>query len=89
MPIYSFISEDGQVVEKIVPSGTGRLTIDGVDYVRSIGDEGFSLSGKAVGIPPQAEQVKDGYYKLEQKEGSRFMRQSQFTTKQIKRAWGF
>jgi len=89
MPLYSFISEDGQVVEKIVPSGTDRLAIDGVDYVRSMGDEGFSLSGKAVGIPSQAEQVKDGYYKLEQKEGSRFMRQSQFTTKQIKKAWGF
>ena len=89
MPIYSFISEDGQVVEKIVPSGTDRLAIDGVDYVRSMGDEGFSLCGKAVGIPSQAEQVKDGYYKLEQKEGSRFMRQSQFSTKQIKRAWGF
>ena len=89
MPIYSFASKDGELIEEIVPSGTKRVTRGGVDYARSIGSEGFSLTGQAVGIPSQAEQVKDGYYKLEQKEGSRFLRQSQFSTKQIKRAWGF
>ena len=88
MPIYSFISEDGQVVEKIVPSGTNRLTVDGVDYERSIASEGFTI-GNQVKIPSQAEQVKDGYHKLEQEHGSRFLRKSQFTTKQIKSAWGF
>ena len=89
MPIYSFISESGEAIEELVPSGTKHVTRDGVDYARSIGSEGFSLTGQAVGIPSQAEQVKDGYYKLEQKEGSRFLRQSLFSTKQIKRAWGF
>tara|TARA_B100001245_G_scaffold234252_1_gene219436 strand:- start:105 stop:374 length:270 start_codon:yes stop_codon:yes gene_type:complete len=89
MPIYTFVSEGGEVVEEIVPSKTTHITREGVDYKRSMGQEGFSLTGRAVGIPSQAEQVKDGYYKLEQKEGSRFLRQSQFSTKQIKNAWGF
>jgi len=88
MPIYSFVSKDGEMIEEIVSSGTKRVNRGGVDYDRSIASEGFSVPG-AGSIPSQAEQVKDGYYKLEQKEGSRFMRQSQFTTKQIKKAWGF
>jgi len=89
MPIYSFASKDGELIEEIVPSGTKRVTREGVNYERCIGSEGFSLTGQAVGVLSQAEQVKDGYHKLEQSEGSRFLRQSQFTTKQIKRAWGF
>ena len=88
MPIYSFTSEDGRTVEEIVPSGTNRLTIDGVDYDRVIANEGFSVVG-TVSFPSQAEQVKDGYHKLEQKEGSRFLRKSKFSSKQIKKAWGF
>ena len=88
MPLYSFISEGGKVVEKVVKSGTDRLTIDGVDYNRSIANEGFAVSGQ-VKLPSQAEQVKDGYYKLEQSKGSRFLKNSTFTTKQIKKAWGF
>jgi len=88
MPLYSFISEDGKVIEKVVKSGTERLTVDGVDYNRSIANEGFAVSGQAA-LPSQAEQVRAGYYKQEQKEGSRFLRKSQFSTKQIKRAWGF
>ena len=88
MPLYSFISEGGKVIEKVVKSGTDRLTIDGVDYNRSIANEGFAVSGQ-VKLPSQAEQVKDGYYKLEQSKGSRFLRKSTFTTKQIKKAWGF
>tara|TARA_R100000963_G_C4582189_1_gene62729 strand:+ start:323 stop:592 length:270 start_codon:yes stop_codon:yes gene_type:complete len=89
MPIYSFASKDGELIEEIVPSGTKCVTRGGVDYERCIGSEGFSLTGQAVGVLSQAEQVKDGYHKLEQKEGSRFLRQSLFSTKQIKRAWGF
>ena len=88
MPLYSFISEDGKVIEKVVKSGTDRLTIDGTDYERSIANEGFVVSGQ-VKLPSQAEQVKDGYYKLEQSKGSRFLKNSIFTTKQIKKAWGF
>ena len=89
MPLYSFESEGGDVVEQLVPIGTERIDIDGIRYARQAAPEGFALTGNAVGIPSQAEQVKDGYYKLEQSEGSRFLRQSQFTTKQIKKAWGF
>ena len=88
MPIYSFISKGGEVIEELVSSGTKRVTRDGVDYDRCIGSEGFIVSGQAK-IPSQAEQVKGGYYDLERAEGSRFLKKSQFSTKQIKRAWGF
>ena len=89
MPLYSFESERGDVVEQLVPIGTERIDIDGAEYTRRTAPEGFAMTGIAVGTPSQAEQVKEGYYKLEQTEGSRFLRQSQFTTKQIKKAWGF
>ena len=88
MPIYSFASQDGTTIEEVVPSGTKSLCRDGITYTRSIASEGFSVPGQ-VKIPSQAEQVKDGYHKLEQKEGSRFLKNSTFTTKQIKKAWGF
>jgi hypothetical protein len=89
MPLYSFESERGNIVEQLVPIGTERIDIDGVRYTRQTAPEGFALTGIAVGSPSQAEQVKDGYYKLEQTQGSRFLKKSQFTTKQIKKAWGF
>jgi hypothetical protein len=89
MPLYSFESERGNIVEQLVPIGTGSIDIDGVRYTRQEVPEGFALTGIAVGSPSQAEQVKDGYYKLEQTQGSRFLKKSQFTTKQIKKAWGF
>ena len=88
MPIYSFASEDGKTLDEIVPLGTDHITRDGVRYEKVLADECFAV-GNQVKIPSQAEQVKDGYHKLEQKEGSRFLRKSQFSTKQIKRAWGF
>ena len=88
MPIYTFVSEGGEVVEEIVPLGTSHITRDGVRYEKVLAGECFTV-GNQVRIPSQAEQVKDGYHKLEQKEGSRFLRKSQFSTKQIKKAWGF
>jgi hypothetical protein len=89
MPLYSFESEVGAVVEQLVPIGTERINIDGDEYTRQAVPEGFTLVGASSKAPSQAEQVKDGYYKLEQTEGSRFLKKSQFTTKQIKKAWGF
>jgi hypothetical protein len=89
MPLYSFESEGGDVVEQLVPIGTECIDVDGAEYTRQAVPEGFTLVGAASKIPSQAEQVKDGYYKLEQTEGSRFLKKSQFTTKQIKKAWGF
>jgi hypothetical protein len=88
MPIYSFASEDGKTLDEIVPLGTDHITRDGVRYGKVLADECFSV-GNQVKIPSQAEQVKDGYHQLEQRHGSRFLRKSQFSTKQIKRAWGF
>ena len=89
MPLYSFESEGGDVVEQLVPIGTECIDVDGVKYTRQEVPEGFALTGIAVGTPSQAEQVKDGYYKLEQTQGSRFLKKSQFSVKQIKKAWGF
>jgi len=88
MPIYSFVSDEGDVIEKVVPRGTDSVEIGGKKYKRSIVNEGFSI-GSLVSIPSPAEQVKQGYRELERKEGSRFLSKSQFTTKQIKKAWGF
>ena len=89
MPIYDFKSNDGKKLEKLVPLGTDSVTEDGVTYNRVPNLSGFAFTGNAVGVPPQKEQVRDGYHKLEQKEGSGFLRKSPFTAKQIKRAWGF
>ena len=88
MPIYSFASEDGKTLDEIVPLGTSRITRDGVRYEKVLAGECFTV-GNQVKLPSQAEQVKDGYHKLEQEHGSRFLRKSQFSTKQIKNAWGF
>ena len=89
MPIYSFQSSGGDVVDELVPLGTTEIEVNGKKYTKQEVPEGFALTGIAVGIPSQAEQVKDGYYKLEQTQGSRFLKKSTFTTKQIKKAWGF
>ena len=88
MPTYDFKSDDGQRIERLVSLGTEELIEEGVTYKRVPNLEGFAFTGRAVGGPPQKEQVKGGYYKLEQEKGSRFLKQSLFTTKQIKKAWG-
>ena len=89
MPLYNFANDKGSIIECLVPSGTDTVDVDGVTYIRSNDPTGFSMPGKAVGIKPQEDQVKEGYYNMECKEGSRFLRQSTFSTKQIKKAWGF
>jgi len=89
MPIYSFQSSGGDVVDELVPLGTTKIEINGKKYTKQEVPEGFALTGVASGTLSQAEQVKDGYYKLEQNLGSRFLDRSTFTAKQIKKAWGF
>jgi len=89
MPLFTFESNEGHTIERLVPRGCETVKVDGVLYLKSCTPQGFAMTGKAVGIPSQAEQVKDGYHKLEQSEGSNFLKRSQFSTKQIKRAWGF
>ena len=89
MPLYNFENNKGNVIECLVPIGTTTLDVDGVTYIKSNSPTGFAMPGKAVGIKPQKDQVREGYYGLECKEGSRFLRQSTFSTKQIKKAWGF
>ena len=89
MPLYNFENDKGNIVECLVPRGTDTIDVDGVTYIRSNDPTGFAMPGKAVGIKPQKDQVKEGYYNLECDEGSRFLRRSTFSTKQIKKAWGF
>ena len=89
MPRYTFENSEGDTIERLVPVGRETVTVDGVVYLRSCTPQGFAMTGVAVGLPPQKDQVKDGYYKLECSEGSRFLKKSTFSTKQIKKAWGF
>ena len=87
MPLFTFENSEGQTIERLVPRGRETVDVDGVVYLKSCAPQGFALMGKAVGLPSQKEQVKDGYYKLECQEGSRFLKKSNFSTKQIKKAW--
>jgi len=89
MPLYTFENNEGDTIERLVPVGRETVTVDGVVYLKSCTPQGFAMAGVAVGLPPQKDQVKDGYYKLECSEGSRFLKKSTFSTKQIKKAWGF
>ena len=89
MPLFDFSDNKGNIIECLVPKGTSTIDVDGVVYTKTDGPSGFAMPGKAVGIPSQEDQVKAGYHKLECEEGSRFLRQSTFSTKQIKKAWGF
>ena len=89
MPLYTFENNEGQTIERLVPRGRETVEVDGVVYLKSCTPQGFAMMGKAVGLPPQKEQGRDGYYKLECEEGSRFLKKSLFSTKQIKKAWEF
>lgn len=89
MPLYTFEARDGERIEKLVPIGTNKIDVGGKLFKRSSVPDGFAFTGRASGFPSQAEQVKGGYHKLEQEKGSRFLDRSIFTTKQIKKAWGF
>jgi len=89
MPLYNFENDKGNIVECLVPRGTDTIDVDGVTYIKSNDPTGFAMPGKAVGIKPQEQQVKEGYYGMECKKGSRFLDRSTFSTKQIKKAWGF
>lgn len=86
MPLYTFESASGDVVEKVVPVGTANLDIAGEAYSRSSAPSRFAFMGSASGMPSQEEQVRAGYHKLENEHGTRF--KSQFSKKQIKKAWG-
>jgi len=89
MPLYTFENNEGDTIERLVPLGREAVTVDGVVYLKSCTPQGFAMTGVAVGLPPQKDQVKAGYHKLECDEGSRFLEKSTFSTKQIKKAWGF
>tara|TARA_R110000824_G_scaffold29442_2_gene97953 strand:+ start:1946 stop:2209 length:264 start_codon:yes stop_codon:yes gene_type:complete len=86
MPLYTFESESGEVVEKLVPTGTDALLIEGVKFSRTSSPQSFAYTGNAVGMLSQKEQVKDGYYKLECSQGSRF--KSSYSKETIKKTWG-
>ena len=89
MPIYTFQNEGGRTLDEIVPVGTQNIDVDGVTYRRVTTPQGFALTGVSAGAPSQAEQVRQGYRRLEEEKGSRFLEGSNFSVKQIKKAWGF
>ena len=88
MPLFEFENSEGDTIERLVPRNRKIVKVDGVVYTKVTAPQGFAMTGVAVGLPPQKDQVKDGYYQLECNEGSRFLKKSLFSTKQIKRAWG-
>ena len=89
MPLFTFENGAGHIIERLVPRGRETVKVDGVVYLKTCAPHGFAMPGKAVGLPPQKDQVKDGYYRMECEKGSRFLDSSNFSTKQIKKAWGF
>lgn len=86
MPLHTFEAPDGSTVERIVKHGTNRITVNGVKHTRLAVPESFAMPGSAVGMAPQKEQVREGYYQLECDKGSRF--NSKYSKKKIKQAWG-
>jgi hypothetical protein len=86
MPLYTFKSESGEVIEKVVPVGTSHLDMAGEKFSRTSEPPRVSYTGRAVGMPSQVEQVRGGYYKLECEHGTRF--RSNFSKQTIKKAWG-
>ena len=89
MPLYDFSDDNGNIIECLAARDATTVDVDGVVYTKTNDPTGFAMPGKAVGIKPQNEQVKEGYYNMECEKGSRFLDRSTFSTKQIKKAWGF
>ncbi len=82
MPIREYENEDGEIVE--ILHGAQEVTIPaGWRKVISAG----SFSTGSVREETMGDKIKKGYYKEECKSGSRF--KSQFSTKSIKKAWGW
>jgi hypothetical protein len=82
MPIYTF-ENNGQCIEHIAPMGTDSLVLDGKRWTRQpvarFGVTGFASE------PGLKEQVKKGFSRLEDRQGSRFA--SSFTKNQIRKIW--
>ena len=57
MPLYTFENNEGDTIERLVPLGRETVTVDGVVYLRSCTPQGFAMTGVAVGLPPQKDQV--------------------------------
>ena len=78
MPLYTFENNEGDTIERLVPLGREAVTVDGVVYLKSCTPQGFAMTGVAVGLPPQKDQVKDGYYKLECRRGFKVFEEVNF-----------
>jgi hypothetical protein len=82
MPIYTF-ENNGQCIEHIAPMGTDSLVLDGKRWKRQpvarFGVTGFASE------PGLKDQVKKGFSRLEDRQGSRF--ESTFTKNQIRKIW--
>jgi len=82
MPIYTF-ENNGQCIEHIAPMGTDSVVLDGKRWKRQpvarFGVTGFASE------PGLKDQVKKGFIRLEDRQGSRF--ESTFTKNQIRKIW--
>jgi len=82
MPIYTF-ENNGQCIERIAPMGTDSVVLDGKRWNRQpvarFGVTGFASE------PGLKDQVKKGFSRLEDRQGSRF--ESTFTKNQIRKIW--
>ena len=82
MPIYTFENK-GRTIEHIAPMGTDSIVIKGQRWQRQpvarFGVTGFASE------PGLKDQVKKGFSRLEDRQGSRF--ESTFTKNQIRKIW--
>lgn len=87
MPLYEYISRSGQSVRAVRPvdKRDDPVRIRGVIYYRVKVPSRVNVVSGRLNAVTQAKDVMKGYYKLEQKQGSRF--RSEFTKDQIKKAW--
>lgn len=87
MPAYTFDIKNRRTGETL-----GELTLNlpiidrgEIECVRRTVPERLRVTGSAKGVPTQSEAQLAGYYRKEEREGSRF--KSEFTKAEIKKAW--
>lgn len=82
MPIYTF-ENNGRCIEQIAPMGTDTIVHEGKNWKRQSVAR-FGVTGFA-SEPGLKDQVKKGFSRLEDRQGSRF--ESTFTKNQIRKIW--
>lgn len=86
MPVYQFESPKSKVIERLFPveQTPDFVEYKGITYKRLKVPQSIVFVGGGH-VTTSAEKTLNGYYQMEQRQGSRF--QSKYTKKQIKDAW--